>query len=323
MGAHLDEGRMQRLLHGQANPAELAQIREHLAMCVRCTQRVREWAPLFPQAADVLPMGERLPPPLPGAAPRVVVPDGQAYAGPHRRATLRRVAGALTLVGLAVAAFLLRDRVSLPGRQEAARLPETLSPPPSQPMVLPRDSTVFSAPADTGTLPDTTLTAGNQAGSPTPQPAVPPAQPARQPPPAPSPVDSIPATDTAQTITVPDPDSVRSVTLGDALQALGGEVRLLQGITPDRVELVPSREVPGATAGVPVVRISYRNPAGGTMVLEEQRLPSREGPGEPQVALDSVAGGYVATWVDRAGFRLRITVPGDQSMALRMVNRVQ
>ena len=113
------------------------------------------------------------------------------------------------------------------------------------------------------------------------------------------------------------------MTLGDAIQALGGDVRLLQGITPDRVELVPSGQVSGAVSGVPVVRITYSEPAGGTILLEEQRLPLRQGPAEPQVSLDSISGGNRATWVDRAGFRLSISVPGEQSMVLRMVNRVQ
>ena len=76
MRAHLDEARIQRLLHGQVKPAEVQTIREHLAVCPRCAQRVREWTPLFPEAADVLPQGEPLPPPLPGTAPRVVVPEG-------------------------------------------------------------------------------------------------------------------------------------------------------------------------------------------------------------------------------------------------------
>jgi anti-sigma factor RsiW len=60
----------------------------------------------------------------------------------------------------------------------------------------------------------------------------------------------------------------RTVTMEQAVQALGGAVRLVDGLTPERFDVGPGTLVPGGDPTREVVRVVY---AGGGIVLDQQR----------------------------------------------------
>ncbi|HET9293010.1 MAG TPA: zf-HC2 domain-containing protein [Gemmatimonadales bacterium] len=60
----------------------------------------------------------------------------------------------------------------------------------------------------------------------------------------------------------------RTVTMEQAVQVLGGAVRLVDGLTPERFDVGPGTLVPGGDPTREVVRVVY---AGGGIVLDQQR----------------------------------------------------
>lgn len=60
----------------------------------------------------------------------------------------------------------------------------------------------------------------------------------------------------------------RTVTMEQAVQVLGGAVRLVDGLTPERFDVGPGTLVPGGDPTHEVVRVVY---AGGGIVLDQQR----------------------------------------------------
>jgi hypothetical protein len=54
----------------------------------------------------------------------------------------------------------------------------------------------------------------------------------------------------------------------EGVRLLGGQIRLIDGLSPERVETGPGTAVPGADPSLPLVRVIY---ASGSVTLDQQR----------------------------------------------------
>jgi anti-sigma factor RsiW len=63
----------------------------------------------------------------------------------------------------------------------------------------------------------------------------------------------------------------RRITLEEAVGHLGGSIQLIDGLSPQRVELLSGSEVAGADPARPVVRVYYEEPDLGMVTLDQQR----------------------------------------------------
>lgn len=112
-----------------------------------------------------------------------------------------------------------------------------------------------------------------------------------------------------------------SVQLGDAAVWLGAGVRTLPDLELVAAEVAPGSTIEGAVPGLPAVRLSYRDAAGQSIVLDQQWLGGRaEGgteAGLPSLLVDP-SGQRAYRWSDERGYRLilRGTVSGDSLRAL-------
>ena len=70
--------------------------------------------------------------------------------------------------------------------------------------------------------------------------------------------------------TAPVPAPVR-IPMEQAVQALGGTIHLIDGMSPDRVEQLSARAVPGAHGGLPVIRVIYLDAPMREIWLDQQR----------------------------------------------------
>ena len=91
---------------------------------------------------------------------------------------------------------------------------------------------------------------------------MPPAQPT-----APSVGDVVASAERVREDEMPGP-GWRAVTMEQAVQVLGGAVRLVDGLTPEQFQAGPGTLVPGGDPTREVVRVVY---AGGGIVLNQQR----------------------------------------------------
>lgn len=120
-----------------------------------------------------------------------------------------------------------------------------------------------------------------------------------------------------------------------AVRILGGSIRLVDGMTPVRVQVGPGRLVPGADPGLEIVRVVYNDPPGRELWLDQQRPAEQAGdaevhgqrattllPGDTLIAAGS-AGSRNLRWIHQTGFRLGLTgfLPADSLRAL--ARRVQ
>lgn len=120
-----------------------------------------------------------------------------------------------------------------------------------------------------------------------------------------------------------------------AVRILGGSIRLVDGMTPIRVQVGPGRLVPGADPGLEIVRVVYYDPPGRELWLDQQR-PAEQAddaevhgqrattllPGDTLIAAGP-AGSRNLRWIHQTGFRLGLTafLPADSLRAL--ARRVQ
>ncbi len=84
----------------------------------------------------------------------------------------------------------------------------------------------------------------------------------------------------------------REAPLEEAVRALGGTVKLIDGLNPIRVQLGPAERVAGGTP-IDLVRVTYLDPPGRELWLDQQRSPSlAEGGAAPAPAGEPAGGGY-------------------------------
>lgn len=97
----------------------------------------------------------------------------------------------------------------------------------------------------------------------------------------------------------------RRITLEEAVGHLGGSIQLIDGLSPQRVELLSGSEVPGADPARQVVRVYYEEPDLGMITLDQQR----PGPSfSSQRAEDLAAGAVQPEPITSAQSRLRRSV---------------
>lgn len=133
-------------------------------------------------------------------------------------------------------------------------------------------------------------------------------------------VSTRPPVDSA--VSAPLPAQFQRVTLGEAINRLSGTVRLIQGLTPEAVEVAQGSALPGADPGKAVVRVVYNAPE-GRLILDQQRLGGG-GSQEPNIAISTAANGVsVAQWVDRGGFWISLAGRADQRTLLAIANRIR
>lgn len=81
----------------------------------------------------------------------------------------------------------------------------------------------------------------------------------------------------------------RRISLEEAVGHLGGSIQLIDGLSPQRVELLSGSEVPGADPARPVVRVYYEEPDLGMVTLDQQR----PGPSFSSQRADELAAGAI------------------------------
>jgi len=266
--SHPDEGTIQMLLDGELDAAERTRVERHVAECAACAARVSE-ARAFLQEADrlveVLAVPERAAPPR---------------ASRSRRTLVRTLAWAASIVIAVGAGYWARGSTPLTTNTAIlqdgdARQARDAAPPP----LTARDEPVRAAlPAESGARQDTDAAKVTGEAKEAEQPrANEPAPKATAPSPA-SPAIANRAERAAQPEALAAPlartsDEAaigrwRVISMEEAVRLLGGQLRLIDGLTPDRVETGPGTAVAGADPALPLVRVVYES---GAVVLDQQR----------------------------------------------------
>lgn len=298
--SHPDEGTIQALLDGELEEGERRRTEAHLTACPACAARLAE-ARDYLREADRL-VGQLEVPSAPGVAP--IRRKGRGAARALAWAASIALAVALGYWGRGVPAVPpAAIGTEAPGARADEAVASAVTPTPTEPARA-------AAPAQRAKPEAKELPApGAAAAAPAPAPA-PPAEKALA-----------ASEDAAAPVTL----AWRVVAMEEAVAELGGQIRLIDGMTPDRVELGPGTAVAGADAFLPVVRVSY---ARGSVVLDQQR-PRRElarMEGAPLQAAKSAAPAAGALgmtapslgWSERDGIRFVVTgsVSADSLAAL-------
>lgn len=299
--SHPDDGTIESLLDGELDAAERARVETHVASCGACAARVAE-ARAFRMEADRLVEVLAVPPSsAAGRAPR------------GRRAVLRTLAWAASIV-MAVAvgywgrgaapgqAVVLQEGERSGGGRDAAppaSPPATESIPTAQPAVI----ATAHAPRAEAKSADKPA-----AVEPTPAPATERAiQDAR--------ANEVRA-NAARTPEAPA-TAWRVISMEEGVRLLDGQIRLIDGLAPERVETGPGTAVSGADPALPLVRVIY---ASGTVILDQQRPASEVAARrEADAAVAGAAAASAPTaWQERGGIRFVMTgsVSADSLRAL-------
>lgn len=295
---HPDDGTIESLLDGELDAEERSRVELHVSSCTACAARVAE-ARAFQSEAERLV--EVLTVPQSSAPTRV---------SRGRRAVLRTLAWAASIL-LAVAvgywgrgadpgqAVVLQDR-ERPGGGRTAASSRTTQPVPAAPPATPP-----TAQAPVGTAP-ATAAPGAEAKS-LDRAAV------KESPPAPQAAereiqDARANEAVAKAARQVDEPIVawRVISMEEGVRLLGGQIRLIDGLSPERVETGPGTAVPGADPSRPLVRVIY---ASGSVTLDQQRPVAEVAARRESDA--SVAGAAAASsltaWQERGGIRFVIT----------------
>ncbi len=356
--SHLDEGQLTCLLDDELTADERRAAEAHLGSCADC-RRLYEAIRAFSGEADAMVRAVELP-----RAPTAVSPRAApATPAPPRGKPLpwRSLAWAATVVLAIGLGYRLRNQPASPALSDVSaskgvaerELPRQDSAPP--PAEAGQPAVGFTLPRPVaGGRPATPAPARSEEASPAAA-AVPAA--AQSPAPA-APrrdnqlaealtdvsdaatgaagnLDRRVAVSTKQASGEARPNAApvvafHQVAMEEAVRTLGGTIRLLDGLKPQRVLTGPGTVVPGASADLPVVRVVYDDPPGRELWLDQQRLQPAEGAraGAAAAAAPLLVGDTVAApaaqgmqsvrWMDQAGFRLTLTgfLPTDSLRAL-------
>jgi hypothetical protein len=236
---HVDQPTLDAIINHQLSARDLARLKEHVRDCTLCSRRLEEYRDVFGEVEAIIPTVERdvIHEAEPRSWRRVLLPrldDGV----PGQDRLLWTVVAAASVAAAIVVAMLLRPP-ALPPIPSAAPLPPVSNGPAATETPPP----VHAAPA------------------------------ARQAPSPPAPASAAPATQAPHRAPPPSIQSApgfHRVESAQAISALGGAVRLIDGLVPDHFEMSVGTRVPGAVDSLPVVRVVYRD-GGKTLLLDEQR----------------------------------------------------
>lgn len=289
--SHVDEGTLHAYLDGECSGAEVTELEQHLAGCAPCRNALAE-ARGFLKESDSLVLALD----VAGPATKSSVTAPVSRRNP-RLTTLAWAASIIAAVGLG---YTLRNN-AIPTNAAPEHLDEGATRLDRQPAVVQSQPTV-SAPTraasgggrrDASESPEparmesksTIATQGASGAGATPADALGAGRPALQAAPAavgetrsaaPSNlglVNGVPIDTTAERhLFGPDhTPAPRRITMDEAVTHLGGSIRLIDGLTPQRVELLAGVDVPGADPAREVIRIYYEEPDLGLVTLDQQR----------------------------------------------------
>lgn len=339
---HLNDRLLEKLIDGSASGGEVTRIKRHAESCRACARRLEEWRDNYREVDEHFPdLAHEAGPAAtvtPGGLVLLPTDDIQERNWAPDLTTLLWVAAViLALVvgygasrlrqpneGMAIAPREGRATPPAPQRRDGIAAGATAAPArDSSPAVEPAPAPVAPAtrnpapaaattrndpPASTRTPPRTTLEPTERAAT-TPGPTAP------------------------SSATIPVSPRFRAVGSGEASLRLGGRLRLLNGLEPDHVEIGPASAVPGAQRGLDVVRVVYRAPDGGRILVDQQLIPADSSGFRPidDPALEngetaygtSSTGVSVATWLDEEGYRISVVVQAPVDSLKRLVQRVQ
>lgn len=327
---HIDDQTLDQLLADSLGETQERELEAHIQQCPPCAARLREWEVLFPQIRGVAPGGDEPAGEIAMPATRssvVILPDWTPPPeGPHAPRPRPSPLWVVVAVLAVVAGWLALRR----GNAEAG--PDLATYEPGLPNVDTvrgglgsgmSDSIQRQAFADSAALRAIQTPVIEPLTEPgTPEAIATPAAPDTQSPTRtvdtvqfPVKVDSDPAEPAAM------PTEFTRVTLGDAIERLGGSIRLIDGMKPETVEIAGGSVLPGADPGRLVVRIVY-NGSDGRIILDQQRL-NRPGSREPDIAVNTAPSGVsVAQWVDWKGYWISLACRTNQQELLAIANRI-
>lgn len=127
-------------------------------------------------------------------------------------------------------------------------------------------------------------------------------------------------------------DEFQAITGRDAVNRLGGPVRLISGIDPDHFEGGPAAAAPWAQKGAPLVRVVYRAPDNGRVYLDQQLIRPDSTGFRPidSPALENgdtvfrdTGGRRSATWLDQDGYLLTLSGPLSELNLRALIDRVR
>ena len=302
--SHPDDGTIQALLDGELDAAERTRVETHIGTCSPCAARVAE-ARTFQLEADRL-------------VEVLAVPSSPVEArrmSPARRTVVRTLAWAASIL-LAVAvgywgrgaesgqAVVLQEGERPSGGRDAA---PPVSPPATEPLPAAPPTATTAAPAPRAEAKSADKPAGKEP---------PPAPPAAERELQDARANEVAAKAARQ---VDEPAAAwRVVSMEEGVRLLGGQIRLIDGLSPERVETGPGTAVPGADPSLPLVRVIY---ASGSVTLDQQR-PATQVAARREADIDGAPGATavasVTAWQERGGIRFVLTgsVPADSLRAL-------
>jgi len=357
---HLDDGLLNALLDHELDQAEAEAAEAHLASCPECRRLLEEIRALAGEADRLVGLIEV--PPRRSAAAGSPATDARAAGRWQRWRTMAWAASVVLAAGLGWLAhgFPPATPPAELGEHTAARPmadePSTAAaaaPPAPAPQV-PAESKDASAQAKAefrsqpprGERP---VTGGPVARQPLRERDVAPTPPAAEPgarldgladaavtgkiaaPAAPAPQARLnQALESAAAGAAPGlgQDEFRPVEMVDAVKALAGSIRLVDGLDPKRILGGPGSRMAGADPSRQVIRVIYEDPPGRELWLDQQRADTEEKvglaaraarlmPGDTTVTVGP-GGLYRVTWFDQHGFRLALTgfLPADSLRAI-------
>ncbi len=357
--SHLDEGQLTSLLDGELTASAQREAEAHLAACAECRGLYDEIR-AFSMEADALVTGielPRQPAPLPAPHPGGL-PRGDGAQASRRPLPWRTLGWAATLVAALGLGYLVRgmDRQPIPSDVASSKEPGGVAPAsvdsgaaattgliaPAAPTTAPaagaraelaRQNTKVAEPRrDEGRTAQAPEAASDEVAD----------LRARIPTAAPAPVPTVVGEVATAEFAGADQRaaseksanrladmSFQQVTMERAVRILGGTIRLLDGLKPERVLTGPGSLVPGAEPGITVVRVVYEDPPGRELWLDQQRSQTEERSAAGVGAATLLPGDTVLTapaqgmqsvrWLDQHGFRLALTgfLPTDSLRALQ------
>ncbi len=319
---HLTDRLLAKLIDGSATSADVQRIRRHIDDCRACARRLEEWRDNYTE------VDERFPELALESSAMATVTAGGLVMLPGSEPSRRYSVDLTTIlwIGAVLMALLVgygASRLRQPsegmaiGSMDARSTPR----PPSVPGGRPATAASDTARADSSRAP-----------APPPTTAIGP--------PGPPPAATLTATptppsrpDTVTTTQLSVSPRFRGAQRGEAARRLGGPLRVIPGLPIDHIEVGPASAVPGAQAGLDVIRVVYRTQKGGHMLLDQQLIPAGSDGLRPiddptlesgETAYGSAPNGVsVATWLDEDGYRISLAAQASLDSLKKLVQLVR
>lgn len=299
---HADEGSLNAYLDGELTPAEVVELERHLSVCAPCRAKLAEVKSFFGEADELVTLLDHVPPGTKASAtaPKAVRPRVL------RPATIAWAASVVLAAGIG---YAWHEETAVPSAPSAlaentqvATYPAPALAQPTAPStagasvaVPPRETARRDAPPPTPAASTPTPLAAAEVAGQTTSPPRPEQDLAASGAVALSAgivsksttsdrgadnvayIDGVPV-DTAAArqrqllafgpAKTPEP---KRITIDEAVDLLGGSIQLIDGLTPQRVELLAGVDVTGADPARQVVRVYYEEPDLGLVTLDQQR----------------------------------------------------